>query len=66
MWIKGYVHKDIDEAFFANVQIVSKWVSDHRAGIHIGYMEFTDGTYAEIFRHPGGTYYGYVVVNNIK
>ena len=52
MWIKGFVHEDIDNAFLANVEIVSKWVVDHRAGINVGYMEFTDGTDAEIYRHP--------------
>lgn len=61
MWVKGFVHEDIDNAFLADVQIVSKWVADHRAGIHVGYMEFTDGTYAEVYRHPGGTFYGYEV-----
>lgn len=63
MWIKGYVHEDFDNAFLASVQLVSKWVADHRAGVHVGYMEFTDGTNAEVFRHPGGTYYGYEVAS---
>ena len=60
MWIKGFVHEDFDNAFFANVQIVSKWTAEHRAGVNVGYMEFTGGTNAEVFRHPGGTYYGYI------
>lgn len=60
MWIKGFVHEDFDNAFFANVQIVSKWTAEHRAGVNVGYMEFTDGTNAEVFRHPAGTYYGYI------
>ena len=61
MWIKGFVHEDIDDAFMANVEMVSKWVADHRAGIHVGYMELTDGTDLKVYRHPGGTYYGYEV-----
>ncbi len=60
MWTKGFVHQDIDNAFFASVEIVSKWRADHRAGVNVGYMEFTDGTTAEVFRHPGGSYYGYI------
>lgn len=59
MWIKGFVHQNIDEAFFANVQLVSKWTADHRAGVNVGYMELTNGNEVEVFRHPGGTFYGY-------
>lgn len=60
MWIKGFVHEDIDCAFVANVQIVSKKTADYRAGEHVGFMEFTDGTDAKVYKHPAGTYYGYI------
>ena len=60
MWIKGFVHEDIGNAFMAIVQIVNKWDAEHRSGVHVGYMEFTDGTEAEVYKHPGGTFYGYV------
>ena len=59
MWIKGFIHTDIDEAFIGNVQVVSKHTADHRAGSYIGWMELTDGTDLEVYRHPAGTYYGY-------
>lgn len=59
-WIEGFIHTDFDNAFFQTVELVSKYVSEHRAGVHVGYMEFTDGTFAEIYRHPGGTYYGHI------
>lgn len=60
MWIRGFVHEDFDNAFRATVQLVDKWTADHRAGVYVGYMEFTDGTEAEVFKHPGGTFYGYI------
>ncbi len=61
MWIKGFIHQNLDEAFLATVQIVSKRIADHRPGVSVGYMEFTDGTTAEVYRHYyGGTYYGYI------
>ena len=61
MWIRGFVHEDIDQAFMANVELVSKWVADHRAGINVGYMELSNGSNLEVFRHPAGTFYGYEV-----
>jgi len=61
MWVYGYVHETYESAFLANVQIVSKWTADHRAGGLAGYMELTDGTDAIVYKHPAGTFYGYVV-----
>ena len=64
MWIHGFIHDEscpwIGKSKLEWVQLVSKWTADHRAGTFVGYMFFTDGAVADVYKHPGGTYYGYI------
>lgn len=60
-WVNGYVHENPDTAFMAHVQIVTRRTAEHRAGCRVGYMEFTDGTEAEVYMHTSGSYYGFEI-----
>lgn len=60
MWIEGYVHVTEDEAFLANVHMVSN--IDFYAGNIVGYMELSDSDeYVKVKRHPAGTYNGQII-----
>lgn len=59
MWIKGFVKQSEEEAFLANVHVVSN--INKYSGKIVGYMEMSNGNkYVEVKKHPSGTFNGQI------
>lgn len=63
MWIKGYINKTEDDAFFGNVHIVSD--IRRRGGEYVGIMELSNSDEIVIVkRHPSGYLHGQIIKEN--
>ena len=63
MWIKGFVHQTEDEAFLADVHIVSDL--RFRGGEMVGWMELSNSTdvcdVVMVKKHPSGFFHGQIM-----
>lgn len=60
MWIKGFVHVSADEAFLANVHVVSD--IRYTCGEIVGWMELSNSDETVVVKkHPSGCLVGQIV-----